>query len=99
MILKQRKLVTVVIESGLARRLEQDLMKCGAKGFTTTMAHGAGPRNQRASDIEGGNVRIESVVNNEVLDAFLEKLKRDYFPHYAISCWISQVEVVRDERY
>lgn len=99
MILKQRKLVTVVIESGLARRLEQDLMRCGAKGFTTTMAHGAGPRNQRASDIEGGNVRIESVVNNEVLDAFLEKLKQDYFPHYAISCWISQVEVVRDERY
>jgi nitrogen regulatory protein P-II 2 len=98
-ILKQRKLVTVVIESGLARRLEQDLMKAGAKGFTTTMAHGAGPRNQRASDIEGGNVRIESVVSNEVLDLFLEKLKTDYFPHYAVSCWISQVEVVRDERY
>ena len=99
MILKQRKLVTVVIESGLARRLEQDLMKCGAKGFTTTMAHGAGPRNQRASDIEGGNVRIESVVNNEVLELILEKLKLDYFPHYALSCWVSQVEVVRDDRY
>lgn len=99
MILKQRKLVTIVIESSLARRLEQDLLACGAKGFTSSAAHGTGPRNLRASDIEGGNVRIESVVNNEVLEQILEKLKLDYFPHYALSCWVSQVEVVRDERY
>lgn len=97
--LKQRKLVTVVIEAGLARRLEHDLMAAGAKGFTSTVAHGVGPRNQRASEIDGGNVRIESVVNNDVLAVFLEKLKQDYFPHYALSCWVAAVEVVRDERY
>lgn len=99
MIMKQRKLVTIVIESGLARRIEGDIRAAGAKGFTSTLAHGAGPRDQRASDVDGGNVRIESVVSNEVLEVILEKLERDYFPYYAISCWVSQVEVVRDERY
>ena len=99
MIMKQRKLVTVVIEAGLARRLEGDLRAAGAKGFTSTLAHGAGPRDQRASEVEGGNVRVESVVSNEVLEVILEKLEKDYFPFYAISCWVSQVEVVRDERY
>jgi hypothetical protein len=33
------------------------------------------------------------------LEKILEKLKTDYFPLYALSCWVSDVEVVRDERY
>ncbi len=97
--LNKRKLVTIVIETSLAHRLEDDLIECGAKGFTSSLAHGAGPKNQRSSDIEGGNVRIETVVSDSVLEAILEKLKSNYFPHYAISCWVSEVEVVRDERY
>ena len=99
MILKKRKLMTMVIESSLAHRLEEDIVECGAKGFTSSIAHGAGPRNQRVSDIEGGNVRIETVVSKEVLEKVLEKLKTDYFPLYAVSCWVSEVEVVRDDRY
>lgn len=99
MSLNKRKLVTIVIEASLAHRLEEDLVDCGAKGFTSSLAHGAGPKNQRSSDIEGGNVRIETVVSDSALEAILEKLKSNYFPHYAISCWVSEVEVVREDRY
>ncbi|MEY3029444.1 MAG: hypothetical protein RL198_841 [Actinomycetota bacterium] len=95
----KRKLLTVVIESSLARRLEADLIKCGAKGFTSGLAHGSGPKNQRASDIDGGNVRIETVVTEVVLDSIVETLQADYFPHYDLSCWIADVDVLRDERY
>lgn len=97
--LNKRRLLTIVIETSLAHRLEEDLLECGAKGFTSSLAHGAGPKNQRSSDIEGGNVRIETVVSDSVLEAILEKLKSNYFPHYAISCWVSEVEVVREDRY
>jgi hypothetical protein len=38
-------------------------------------------------------------VSEEVLEKILEKLKADYFPLYAVSCWVSEVEVVRDDRY
>lgn len=99
MTLSKRKLLTVVIESSLARRLEVDLIECGAKGFTSGLAQGSGPKNQRASDIEGGNVRIETVVTEQVLEAILERLRKDYFPHYDLSCWIADVEVLRDDRY
>lgn len=99
MILKKRKLLTVVIEASLAHRLEDALIECGAKGFTSGLAHGTGPKHNRISDIEGGNVRIETVVSEEVLEKVLEKLKNEYFPHYAVSCWVSDVEVVRDDRY
>jgi len=97
--LKQRKLVTIVAEAALEPRLIRDLTNLGAKGYTITPAHGAGPRNQRNGDLEGGNVKIEIVVNNEVMSAVLGLLESNYFPHYACSCWVSSVEVLRDERY
>jgi hypothetical protein len=29
----------------------------------------------------------------------LAKIAADYFPHYALSAWVTDVEVLRDERY
>ena len=99
MILKQRKLLTVVAEAAIEHRLIKDIERLGAKGFTVSPAHGKGPRNQRTGDLEGGNIRLETVVSNDVLEGILEVLETSYFPHYACSAWVSQVEVVRDERY
>ena len=99
MILKQRKLLTIVSEVTIENRLLKDLERLGAKGYTVSAAHGKGPRDQRTGDLEGGNIRIETVVSNEVLEKILETLTQNYFPHYACTTWVSQVEVVRDERY
>ncbi|MCF8550433.1 MAG: transcriptional regulator [Pontimonas sp.] len=95
----RRKLLTIVAESSLEKRLVAVLHDCGARGHTVSTAHGEGHRNQRAGDISGGNVRIESVLTEAVLDAVLERLTADYFPHYAVSAWVADVEVLRDERY
>jgi nitrogen regulatory protein P-II 2 len=94
-----RKLLTIVAESGLENRLVAMMRSAGAKGHTVSTAHGEGPKGQRAGDISGGNVRIESVVTPEVLEVIVAKLENDYFPHYAVSSWMSDVEVIRDERY
>jgi hypothetical protein len=29
----------------------------------------------------------------------LPVLAKDYFPHYAVSCWSADVEVIREDRY
>jgi nitrogen regulatory protein P-II 2 len=99
MALKQRKLITIVIEAALEGRLTKDLLKLGAKGYTITHAHGLGPRNQRNGDLEGGNIRLEAVVHADLVEPILELLEANYFPHYACSCWVNSVDVVRDERY
>jgi hypothetical protein len=39
------------------------------------------------------------VLSDAVLEAVLEKIAADYFPHYAVSAWVADVEVIRDERY
>ncbi len=94
-----RKLVTVVGEAALEARLIRDSLALGAKGYTITDAHGAGPRNQRNGDLEGGNIKIEIITDEVTVQKILEKLEVEYFPHYAVSCWVADVQILREDRY
>jgi nitrogen regulatory protein PII len=97
--LSKRKLLTIVCEGALEPRLIKDLLSLGAKGYTVTDAHGTGPRNQRNGDLEGGNIRLEVVTDEVTLEKLIEILEEDYFPNYAVSVWLADVEVLRQERY
>ncbi len=94
-----RKLITIVCEAALESRLIRDCMALGAKGYTITDAHGAGPRNQRNGDLEGGNIKIEIITDDGTVQKVVEKLELEYFPHYAVSCWILDVQILREDRY
>ena len=94
-----RKLLTIVGEAALESRLIRDCMALGAKGYTITDAHGAGPRNQRNGDLEGGNIKIEIVTDEQTIEKIVAKLEADYFPHYACSLWVSDVQILREDRY
>ncbi len=94
-----RKLLTVVCEAALEPRLIRDCVALGAKGYTITDAHGAGPRNQRNGDLEGGNIRIEIIADEPTVQKIVEKLEIEYFPHYAVSCWVTAIQILREERY
>jgi nitrogen regulatory protein P-II 2 len=95
----KRKLLTVVCEGALESRLIKELLALGAKGYTVTDAHGTGPRDQRNADLEGGNIRLEVVTDEATLSKIIERLQSDYFPNYAVSVWIAEVEVLRQDRY
>jgi nitrogen regulatory protein P-II 2 len=82
------KLVTIVGESVL-----------GATGWTICEARGEGSRGMRASPVPGDNIRIEAVVSEAVADRILAALSTEYFPHFALVAWISDVQVVRGEKY
>ena len=94
-----RKLITVVCEAALEARLIRDCVALGAKGYTITDAHGAGPRNQRNGDLEGGNIKIEIIADEATVQKIVEKLELEYFPHYAVSCWVMDVQILREGRY
>jgi hypothetical protein len=95
----KKKLLTIVAEQGLENRLVSLVHQAGAKGHTISPSHGEGPRGQRFGDITGGNIRLETVVSEEVVATVIAALQADYFPHYAVSCWVSDVEVIREDRY
>lgn len=93
------KLVTIIAESVIEARITTDLRKKGARGFTVTQASGKGSRGIRVSDMEAGNVKIESIVSPEVAEAILEHLQKTYFPYYAVIAYLENVEVVRGDKY
>lgn len=91
--------VTIVAESILEGRLVDDLRAAGALGWTITSAHGEGPRGRRVSDFEGGNIRVETLVSEEVAERIWSRLAEHYFPNYAITAWTYDVHVARPDRY
>lgn len=93
------KLVTIVAEALLEERLIHSLEKAGARGWTIALVRGEGSRGVRASEWEGRNVRIETLVAEEVADRLMEVLAERYFPHYAVVAYVQDVEVVRGEKY
>jgi nitrogen regulatory protein P-II 2 len=91
--------LTIVAESVLEERLLAVIEECGARGWTVSMAQGHGPSHHGVSGIEGGNVRVETLVSDDVAGRIWSALERDFFPHYAVSAWAYDVRVARMARY
>lgn len=91
--------VVIVAESILEQNLLRDLTACGALGWTVTASRGHGPRNRRVSELEGGNIRVETLVSAEVADRIWGVLENHYFTDYALAAWQYEVQVARPERY
>lgn len=95
----QLELVTVVAEAVLEQRLVHEVRAAGATGWTISPARGEGSRGVRASDWEGGNIRLETLCSPQVADRILGVLERDFFPHYAVVAFVHPVAVLRGEKY
>jgi nitrogen regulatory protein P-II 2 len=92
-------LLTIVAEGVLRDRLLGELRAVGASGFTAAEVQGEGSRQRRVSQFMGPNVKIEVVIGRDKADRLLEILSIDYFPQYAVIAYLSEVEVVRGEKY
>lgn len=93
------RLVTIVAERLLKERLLGELRELGAKGYTLTEVKGEGSRGVRASEWEGRNIKLETVVSVEVAEKIVEYVAQHYFQHHAVIIYTQQVEVVRGDKY
>ena len=93
------KLVTIVAETVLRDRITARLLEWGATGWTVTRSDGRGSRGIRTGDVPGEGVRIETLVTTDVAARILEEVAERYFADYAVIAWVTEVEVVRGEKY
>jgi len=91
--------VTLVVEPVLEDRIVRDLTELGATGHTITDVRGKGTRGIRTGDIPGQNVRIETVVTEEVAERILRRVQERWFPSYAVIAWAHPTRVVRGDKY
>lgn len=93
------KRITVVAEAIITEKLQADFLRLGASGYTTTKAEGRGSRGVRASDWEGRNSKIETIVTATVAKKILDHLNAHYFEHYAVIAYSHDVEVIRGDKF
>ncbi len=97
---KKRRLVTVITESSIEGRVTADARRLGAKGFTCCEARGEGHRGVRGGDWEGSrNVRIEVVCGEAIAQALVRHLLDTYYSDYAMIVYLTDVEVIRPEKF
>jgi hypothetical protein len=96
----QRKLLTIITEASLERRLLADIKARGAHGYTITEARGEGTRGVRESGFEkAGNIRVEIVCDSVVAERIATWLKEHYYRDYAMILFTQDVEVLRPEKF
>ncbi len=94
------KLITIITESVLEHTLVDDLEHLGAHGYTITNARGKGHWGVRnAGWSTDSNIRIEVVCDSPVADAIAEHLAKTYYKNYAMMLYVSDVKVLRPEKF
>ncbi|WP_129671843.1 DUF3240 family protein [Candidatus Chloroploca sp. Khr17] len=93
------KLVTIVAEGLLRNRIIDDLLKLGAKGYTISEVHGHGSTGISEQFKDGPQVRIETLVADDVAARILQHLQERYFNTYSVIAYVLDATIVRAEKY
>ena len=94
------KLLTIICETDLERKLRDDVMALGAHGYTVTDARGRGAHGERdAAWSPSGNIRMEVICEDSVARAIAAHVKDAYFANFGVVLYMVDVEVLRDGKF
>jgi nitrogen regulatory protein PII len=95
------KLITIICETLLMKKVCEECQELGATGYTRSEVEGSGPRNYlNAQAILKGNMeKVEFVVEPETANKILLHISRKYFENYSVAAWVATVEVVHGKDY
>ena len=91
--------VTIITERVLRDDLLDLLKRHGASGWTITAVEGEGWPGIRASEWEGRNAQIDTLVSHEMADAIIEEISSKYFADWSVIVYVCDVDVLRSEKY
>lgn len=100
MITHKMKLITIITESVLEHNLVDDIERLGAHGYTVINARGKGQKGLRDAGWSGdSNIRVEVVCDSAVIERIAEHVSKTYYKNYAIMLYVSDVQVLRPEKF
>ena len=96
----QRKLLTIVTEALLESGITAALNELGASGYTIVDARGRGRRGVRDAGWESsGNIRVEVLCDEALAKSIAESLRDRFYDDYAMVLYISDVTVLRPDKF
>lgn len=94
------KLLTIVTETTLEKVLIDEIERLGARGYTITDARGKGGRGARSAFWqESSNIRVEVVCDAGTANKIADYLQAHYYENYAMIIFISEISVLRPEKF
>ena len=100
MSMSTRTLLTLNCEAALEARVIKDLEKLGAPGWTLSDARGSGTRGKRSAGWDNdGNIRLEIICGRDRAEQIVNHLQARYYDNYAMICFLSEVEVLRPQKF
>jgi nitrogen regulatory protein PII len=93
------KLVTIIGADSLESYLVKDIQELGAKGYTISYVEGKGEQELRNSAWEGENVKIITIVSDEVCNKIMDHLQKVYFDKYPMVAFSTDVMVMRSQHF
>jgi len=97
--LQTLKLVTIISDDALTQNLIDDVKRLGAKGYTMEVAKGEGSHNSRTFELEGENIKLETIVSESVAEKIMNLLAEKYFEHYGLIAYVQNIDVYRGEKF
>ena len=93
------KLLTIIVDEALKSTIEEEITLLGAKGYTLTHVEGKGTSGERNNAWVGENIKIETIVAEEISVKILDLLSDKYFGKYAIIAYCTDVNVMRVDHF
>lgn len=99
--LTARKLLTVVTEAALEDTLVREIEALGAHGYTITDARGKGGGGMKrdATWAPHANIRLEVLCGEDTARTICAALRERYSDNYSMVMYVSDVEVLRPEKF
>ena len=94
------KLLTITCEILAQKNIIEILNKHEITGYTTYEVDGNGARGIRGQGLKNEkNVKVEIIIREEKLQSVVEEISRTLFANFAIVLYVSDIEVVRTEKF
>ena len=94
------KLLTITCEILAQKNIIDILKNHDITGYTSYEVEGNGTKGLRGQGIQAEkNVKVEVIMRDEKLSDVIEDISRTLFPDFAIILYVSDVGVVRTEKF
>lgn len=95
-----KKLLVLIAEAAIEKRLVADAMRLGAHGYTVHDVRGGSQHAVREGNWEADRtVELKVVCDEPVADAIAEHVLRTFGPHFGLTMYFADVSVLRPDKY
>lgn len=95
-----RKLLVIITEAALEKRLVQEALSCGAHGYTITEVRGGGESGEREASWEADrSIEMKVICDEAVAERLAQHVLSSYAKDYAVTMFTAEVGVFRPQKF